>query len=123
MKLLAAPGCAMASWVRRAWVAETLFSVPGGHFEVIRRTIVRSCPVLRGQSCDSTFIYLANSLFFNWNCVCIHCNAKSLFDNRKPVDRGFVGTYSGAEWQKVGQSGLDFDGNRRSEAAEVVAGD
>jgi hypothetical protein len=123
MKLLAAPDCAMAPRVRRAWVAETRFSVAGGHFEAIRRTIVRPRAVLRGQCCDSTFIYLANSLFFNRNCICTHCNAKSLFDNRKPVDRGFGGTYSGVEWQKVGQSGLDFDGNRRSEAAKVVAGD
>jgi hypothetical protein len=123
MKLLATPDCATARRVRRAWLAETPFSVPGGHLEVIRRTIVRSIAVLRGQSCDSTFIYLPNSLFFNWNCLCAHCNAKSLFDNRKPVDRGFGGTYSGAEWQKVGQSGLDFGGNRRSEAAKVVAGD
>jgi hypothetical protein len=123
MKLFAAPDCATAPGVRRASVAETLFSVAEAYFEVIRRTIVRLCAVLRGQSCDSTFIFLANSLFFNRNCVCIHCNAKSLFDNRKPVDRGFGGTYSGAEWQKVGQSGLDFGGNRRSEAAKVVAGD
>jgi len=56
MKLLAAPDCTMTPRVRRVWVAETLCSVAGGHFEAIRRTIVRSWPVLRGKSCDSTFI-------------------------------------------------------------------
>jgi len=109
MKLHGGPAGVTAPRLRHRWVADTPFRMAGGRVEVIGRTIVRSCPVFRGQSCDLTFICLANPLFFNWNCVCIHCNAKSLFDKRKPIDRGLVRTYSGAKWQKVGQSGLDLD--------------
>jgi hypothetical protein len=47
MKLLAAPDCAAARRVCRAWVAETPFSVAKGRVEMTGRTIVRSCPVFR----------------------------------------------------------------------------
>jgi hypothetical protein len=122
MKLRAAPGCAGTSPPRRPWVTDVPFCVAKDVLQGARRTIVRFHLVFRGRSSHLTFALLPNSLFFNWNYVCIHRNAKSLFDKWKPVDRGLERTYSGAKWQKVGQSGLDFDGNRCSQAAEPVAG-
>jgi hypothetical protein len=123
MKLHAGWDCTPVSRLCHSQVGDMPFRAVAVPLRPTNRTIVRSCADFRGQCCDSTFICLANSLFFNWNCFCAHHNAKSLFDKRKPVDRGLERTYSGAKWQKVGQSGLDFDRNRLSEAAGAVAGD
>ena len=88
MKLRAMQERAAVIRLRHLQVAETRFYAIFGHLKAARRTIVRCRAVGRAQSSKFTFIYPANSLFFNWNCLCVHLNAKPLFDKRKPVDRG-----------------------------------
>ena len=52
--------------------------------------------------CDITFETLAKSMF-NSNFVFVRNTfAKSLFVNRKPVDRHDFFPYSAAKWEKVG---------------------
>jgi hypothetical protein len=89
----------------------------------LHRTIVRRTVTVREQSSHSTFNLKANPLFFNRNSVCLNREAKLLFDIRKWVDRRGGGTYSGVKWQKVGESGSDFAGNRCSRRLEAVAGE
>lgn len=114
-----APRIPMPALIHDPTVVDTLDFAPGR----LCRTIVRQAVVVREHSSDSTFNLKANPFFFNRNSVCLDRGAKLLFDIRKWVDRRGGGTYSGAKWQKVGESGSDFAGNRCSRRLEAVAGE
>jgi hypothetical protein len=67
-----------------------------------RRTNVRNAPAFGFLFCDITFEISAKSMFNRKiGFVCNTC-AKSLFTNRKAVDRRDFFPYSAAKWEKVG---------------------